>query len=85
EILSQPAINHKFVKGLSTRPGVKIHRKSGTWKQFHADSALVEFGERKYIIVGLAENPSGGKWLTRLAAPLHDLATTPSSLPAPTS
>lgn len=85
EILSKPAINHKFVKGLSTRPGVKIHRKSGTWKQFHADSALVEFGDRKYIIVGLAENPSGGKWLTRLAAPLHDLAITPSSLPAPTS
>ncbi len=75
EILSKPAIKHKFVKGLSARPGAKVYRKSGTWKQFHADSALVEYGEHKYIIVGLAEDPEGGQWLTRLAAPLHDLVT----------
>ena len=58
-ILSDPAINHKFVKGLKARPGVKLYRKSGTWKQFHADSALVEYGTHKYIIVGLAEDPQG--------------------------
>jgi len=73
QILADPAINHKFVKGLKARPGAKLYRKSGTWKQFHADSALVEFGEHKYIIVGLAEDPQGGKWLEGLAAPLHDL------------
>ena len=73
EILSKPAINHKFVKGLADRPGVKIYRKSGSWKQFHADSALVESGKYKYIIVGLVENRKGGQWLTRLAGPLHDL------------
>ena len=75
EILSNPAINHKFVKGLADRAGVKIYRKSGSWKQFHADSALVEYSSYKYIIVGLAEDPRGGQWLTRLAAPLHDLVT----------
>jgi len=73
QILSRPAINHKFVKGLKARPGVKLYRKSGTWKQFHADSALVEFGAYKYIIVGLAEDSKGGGWLESLAAPLHDL------------
>ena len=73
QMLSNPAINHKFVKGLKARPGVKLYRKSGTWKQFHADSALVEFGEHKYIIVGLAEDSKGGEWLEKLAAPLHDL------------
>jgi len=74
QILSDPAINHKFVKGLKACPGVKLYRKSGTWKQFHADSALVEYGAHKYIIVGLAEDSQGGKWLEELAAPLHDLA-----------
>ena len=73
QILSEPAISHKFVKGLKAWPDVKIYRKSGTWRQFHADSALVEYGEHTYIIVGLAEDSQGGKWLEELAAPLHDL------------
>jgi beta-lactamase class A len=73
QILADPAINHKFVKGLKARPGVKLYRKSGTWKQYHADGALVEYGKHKYIIVGLAVDSKGGKWLEELAAPLHDL------------
>jgi beta-lactamase class A len=73
QILSDPAISHKFVKGIEARPGVKLYRKSGTWKQFHADCALVEYGKHKYIIVGLAEDSQGGKWLEELAVPLHDL------------
>ena len=74
QILADPAIDHKFVKGLKARPGARLYRKSGTWKQFHADSALVEYRAHKYIIVGLAEDPQGGKWLEELAVPLHDLA-----------
>ena len=27
-----PRIHHKFVKGLESRPGVEIYRKSGTWR-----------------------------------------------------
>ncbi len=76
-ILADPAINHKFVKGLKARPGVKLYRKSGTWKKYHADSALVEYGAHKYIIVGLAVDTRGGKWLEELAAPLHDLVVNP--------
>jgi beta-lactamase class A len=73
EVLSRPGIHHKFVKGLESRPGVTIYRKSGTWRDFHSDSALVEAGSHKYVLVGIAQDPRGGEWLERLAAPLHDL------------
>ncbi len=72
-ILSQPAIRHKFVQGLKDHPEARLYRKSGTWKNFHADSALVEYNEHAYIMVGLAEDPQGGKWLEMLAAPLQAL------------
>ena len=73
QALSNPGIQHKFVKGLAARPGVEIYRKSGTWKNTHADSALVECQGKRYVLVGIAEHPEGGEWLARLAAPLHDL------------
>lgn len=78
QVLSKPGIQHKFVKGLSARPGVEIFRKSGTWKNTHADSALVECQGRRYVLVGIAEHPEGGEWLARLAAPLHDIVVPPS-------
>jgi beta-lactamase class A len=75
--LSNPGIHHKFVKGLESRPGTTIYRKSGTWRDFHADSALVEHGDHRYVIVGLARHADGGEWLAKLAAPLHDLIVPP--------
>ena len=73
QMLSRPAINHKFVKGLKSRPAAKVYRKSGTWSRYHADSAIVEDGEHKFIVVALAESSNGGKWLSDMIAPLHDL------------
>jgi len=73
EILSKPAINHKFVKGLENISEIAIYRKSGSWKNFHADSALIEFKEHKYIIVGLSDSSSGGKWMVQLAQPIHEM------------
>jgi beta-lactamase class A len=73
DVLSRPGIHHKFVKGLEGRPGVTIYRKSGTWRDFHSDSALVEAGSHKYVLVGIAQDAHGGEWLERLAAPLHDV------------
>ncbi len=70
EILSEPAINHKFVKGLANWQEIKLYRKSGTWKQFHADSVLVEYGPHKVVMVGLVRDPRGGQWLDRLATPM---------------
>lgn len=78
DALSKPGIHHKFVKGLDARPGVQIYRKSGSWRDFHADSALVEFGEQRYVIVGLAQHPHGGAWLEQLAPRLHDLVVVPA-------
>lgn len=70
QMLSRPGIKHKFVKGLSGH-AVKMYRKSGTWRQWHADSILVEGENARYILVALASNPSGGYWLTRIAESVH--------------
>ena len=73
-ILSKPAIAHKFVKGLKLiHPDSRIYRKSGTWKQYHADSAIIEHDGRRYIAVALAKSSRGGKWLSDLIVALDDL------------
>ena len=73
QVLADPAIAHKLVKGLAGRPEARIYRKSGTWKNFHADSALIESGGRRLVLVALADDPRGGEWITTLAVPLYDL------------
>lgn len=73
EALSRPGIEHKFVKGLKNIPGVEILRKSGSWRNYHSDSALVHYKDQTYIMVGLTTNSNGGQWLTQLAAPLNQL------------
>ncbi|MFQ5345263.1 MAG: serine hydrolase [Mariprofundus sp.] len=69
-IMSAPAIKHKFVKGLKqSNSDARIFRKSGTWRQFHSDSGVIiddEAGYR-YIIVSLANHPDGADGLRRLA------------------
>jgi beta-lactamase class A len=81
EILADPAINHKFVAGLnSARPGSKIFRKSGTWRTYHADSAIVERDGRRYIAVAMANHPSGGKWLSQLIVAMDDLVFSPENV-----
>ncbi len=74
DVLSRPAINHKFVKGLEAYPHLEVFRKSGSWKTYHADSALIRGDGIAYIIVALANNANGNAWLEQLAAPLHELA-----------
>lgn len=74
EILGQPAIHHKFVKGLEqARPEAKIYRKSGTWRNFHADGGIIEHAGRRYIAVALADDPQGGQWLSKLIVAVDDL------------
>jgi beta-lactamase class A len=75
EILSNPGIKHKFVKGLEKVPGIRMYRKSGSWKNYHADSALVEYKEHAYIIVGLSDSNRGGRWLEKLSLPIHKMIT----------
>ncbi len=81
-ILADPAIKHKFVKGLkSVHPDSRIYRKSGTWKQYHADSAIIEHDGRRYIAVAMANSPHGGEWLSELIVAIDDLVF--ESTPAP--
>ena len=72
--LANPGLDHKFVKGLSAYEGLDLYRKSGSWKQFHADSMLVETRQGAYVLVALAKDRRGSSWLEALAAPLHRLA-----------
>ena len=74
DVLSNPGLSHKFVKGLEGYPNLQIYRKSGTWKTYHADSAMVRTDDLTYIMVALAHNPEGAAWLEQLAAPIHELA-----------
>ena len=73
DILSEPSINHKFVKGLEQRPGSIIYRKSGSWRSWHSDSAIIERGGRRYIAVVLANDSKGGEWISDLIVGFDDL------------
>lgn len=72
EFLSKPGINHKFVKGLAGR-NAEVFRKSGTWRDWHADSAIVKNDVKQYIIVALAKDKKGGDWLTNLSTTIYDV------------
>ncbi len=77
-MLGNPGIHHKFVKGLEkTHPEARIFRKSGSWRHFHSDSAIVERGGRRYIAVALAEHSDGGKWLEQLIVAMDDVVFEP--------
>ncbi len=75
QIMGDPAIRHKFVLGLDARPRSRIFRKSGTWRQWHADAALVERDGRKYVTVALLDSPTGstGGVLAQLILKMDDL------------
>lgn len=67
ELMADSAIKHKFVRALDRiDPDAEIYRKSGSWRQWHADSAIVERDGRRYIAVGLCEDQEGGRWLERI-------------------
>jgi beta-lactamase class A len=73
EVLSKPGINHKFVKGLSGIPGVTIYRKSGTWRDWHSDAALIEWSGHRYVLAALTQDRAGSKLLEKLAAGAHEI------------
>jgi beta-lactamase class A len=77
-ILADPAIEHKFVKGLKEiQPDSEIYRKSGTWGPYHSDSAIVEHHGRRYIAVALAKSVRGERWLQKLIVALDDIICPP--------
>jgi len=67
QMLVDPQLHHKFVSVLDrVAPDAKVYRKSGTWANWHADSALVWDANRRYIVVALAEDGSGETILREL-------------------
>jgi len=73
-ILADPALEHKFVKGLKEiQPDSEIYRKSGTWGPYHSDSAIVEHHGRRYIAVALAKSAKGESWLQKLIVALDGI------------
>ncbi len=67
DIMGDPELHHKFVNVLDRiAPDAKVFRKSGSWKNWHADSVLVWGKDRKYILVGLAETPEGEQLMREL-------------------
>jgi beta-lactamase class A len=61
EIFGSPAIKHKFVKGLQGRKDVEIYRKSGTWRTYHSDSAVVARDDLVYIVVYIDNHTDAGR------------------------
>ncbi|MEY3443621.1 MAG: hypothetical protein RLZZ519_1902 [Bacteroidota bacterium] len=67
DIMVDPALHHKFVNTLDQKtPQAKLFRKSGSWENFHSDSILVWGPRRRYILVGLIEDPDGEQILRDL-------------------
>jgi beta-lactamase class A len=61
--MADPELHHKFVNTLDqVAPKAKVFRKSGSWRNYHSDSALI-WGPtwRRYIIVALVEDADGEK------------------------
>ena len=67
-LMGPPEHKHKFVKGLEGIKGVKfIARKSGTWRAFHSDSALIQHHGKRYILAALSESYAGETILREIA------------------
>ncbi|MEM9385539.1 MAG: serine hydrolase [Pseudomonadota bacterium] len=78
EIMGEPGLGHKFVGALNAaHPGSTILRKSGTWRTYHSDSAIIERDGRRYIAVVLANDLHGAEWLSELVLTMDDLVMTP--------
>jgi beta-lactamase class A len=74
ERMAPPEYIHKFVLALRGRSGLRfLARKSGTWEQFHSDSALIQHRSARYILVGLAEHPEGERLMQELARIADDI------------
>ena len=72
--MAPPEYVHKFYKALRRKPGVRfLARKSGTWQDFHADSAIVEHGARRFVVAAIAKHEDGEEWMERVARLVDDL------------
>lgn len=75
EMMQDPELHHKFVNSVETLdPDARMFRKSGSWKCWHADSIMVWSDPgRRYILVGLVEDPSGETILRQLVFAVEEV------------
>lgn len=73
--LADPRLHHKFVSQVEERaPNAKMYRKSGTWRQWHADAIMVQGTRwRDYILVGLVESERGESILRQVLPVVEEL------------
>jgi len=75
EIFASPHLEHldsSFVAGLQGRD-LSLIRKSGTWEDWHLDTARVEHGGRAYLLAGMVHHPQGEAYLSAAAAAVDEL------------
>jgi beta-lactamase class A len=59
-ILSRPGVSHKIVAAIRRRfPTARFLRKSGTWRNWHSDSAVISHDGKRYVAVILVESERG--------------------------
>lgn len=77
--LVDPRLHHKFVSQIDERaPDAKMYRKSGTWKQWHADAIMVKGTRwRDYILVALVESTNGETIIRQLLPAMEELIVPP--------
>ncbi len=74
DIMSNPGLHHKFVNTLDkVAPDAQLYRKSGSWRNFHADSVLVWGPNRRYILVALAQDESGESMMRNLVKNVEEV------------
>lgn len=74
EVMSGEHLNHKFVRALARMAvPLRVFRKSGSWRTYHSDSALVQRGNGAYIAVALSDDPHGGDWMGEIITVLDHI------------
>lgn len=74
KIMGPPKHHHKFVGGLQERENVQfLARKSGSWRNWHSDSALIQHGDNRYVAIALSELKNGESVMQELIRALDDL------------
>ena len=74
-LMADPDLHHKFVNSLERiAPLAKIYRKSGSWRTYHSDSALI-WGKngRQYILTALVNDPKGEGIMRQLVYSVDEL------------
>jgi beta-lactamase class A len=81
--LANPGLHHKFVAALDKRaPNATLYRKSGSWREWHSDSVLVEGNDwRHYILVALVQSQNGEAILREIVPAAEAAIQAPRPVP----